>query len=102
MQRAKHHAVDAAWTRATINGVTQERLPAVPIISVSRFWDRVQRRGAPEVREALYDEATEFQRRVEDLASDRKRANFRSEIKQATVCNASKPVGIAGRFSKAE
>jgi hypothetical protein len=42
MQRAEHHAVDAAWMRATIDDITEGRLPAVPTSSISRFWDRAE------------------------------------------------------------
>jgi hypothetical protein len=56
LQQAEHHVVDAAWTRATIDDITQGRQPMVPASSISRFWDRtewpmrpVQGRGAPEV-----------------------------------------------------
>jgi hypothetical protein len=42
IQWAEHHAVDAAWTRAMIDDVTQGRFPAVPASFISRFWDRVQ------------------------------------------------------------
>jgi hypothetical protein len=60
MQWAEHHAVDAAWTEATIDDVTQGRIPAVPASPISHFWDRtewlmpnIQGRGAPEFRTTL-------------------------------------------------